>query len=88
MKRAGHRQRERRDRRVERMPVFRAHLVGAAHRADGRGDRRAARILEAFAGLQPRLLADRGLAPQNSRFICAPVSGISLRRPRKHVELK
>ena len=39
VKRARHRQRERRNRRVERRAVLGAHLVGAAHRAHGRRDR-------------------------------------------------
>ena len=56
MKRAGHRQRERLDRRVERVPVLGHHLVGAAHGADRRGNAGAARVLEPLAGLHNDIL--------------------------------
>ena len=58
MQHARHRKREHRDVRVERVTVRRDHLVRAAHRAHGRLQAGAARVLEALAGLQERLLAD------------------------------
>src|SRR5262249_27341927 len=58
MQRARHGQRARRYRRLERRAVLAHHLIAALHRADRRGDARAARVLEALAGLQHRLLAD------------------------------
>ena len=57
VQRAGNRQRKRRDRNVEREAVLREHLVRAAHRADRRRDAGAARVFEALARLQHRLLA-------------------------------
>jgi hypothetical protein len=58
----GYRERERRDRRVELHAVVREHLVGALHRADRRFQYGAARVAEALAGHQVRLLADHALA--------------------------
>src|SRR5882672_1148402 len=62
MERTWNRQREWRDRRFERKAVFGHHPVRAAHRADGRRNAGAARILETLAGLEHRLLADHALA--------------------------
>ena len=44
MQHARHGERERRNRGVERAAVLGDHLVGAAHRPDGRGEMRAARV--------------------------------------------
>ena len=58
MQRARNRERELRDRRIERAAILGEHLVRAPHRADGGREARAARVLERLAGLQDRLLAD------------------------------
>ena len=58
MKRAGNREREARDGRVERVSVLGEHLVAAAHGADRRGNHRAAGVFERLARLQQRLLAN------------------------------
>src|SRR5438105_10714450 len=50
--------RELRDRRLEARAILGHHLVGTAHRADGRRDGGAARVLVALARLQQRLRAD------------------------------
>src|SRR3982751_2735963 len=58
MQNARNGQRERRNVGVERMAVRRNHLVRAMHRSDRCLQTGAARVLEALAGLQERLLAD------------------------------
>ena len=59
---ARHGKRELGNRRLESRAVGRDHLVAAAHGADRRGDRGAARVLEALARLQQRLRADHAEA--------------------------
>ena len=49
---------ERRDLGVEAVAALRDHLVGALHDPERRRQRTAGRVLERFAGLQRRLLAD------------------------------
>src|SRR4051812_20405160 len=63
MQDARHRQREFGDRRIETGPVLTDHLVSAAHRANGRGDRGAAGVLETFTRAQCRLGADYAKSP-------------------------
>ena len=89
VKHARHRQHELGDRRVELRAVFRFHLVAAAHRADRRRDRRAARVLEALAGPQERMFADH-TGPADfldliGRVGDVPVPGQQLRRDRAGV---
>src|SRR5450631_1169954 len=58
VKDARHRQREQRDRRVESVAILGNHLISPAHGADGGFEMRTAGILEAFTGLEHRLLSD------------------------------
>src|SRR5664279_935496 len=62
VQRGGERQSELTDRRIEGMRVFGHAEEGAAHRAVRRSQPRPARVLEGFAGLQHRLVADHGEA--------------------------
>ena len=58
MQRGGGGQPELGHRRIERMRILRHAEEGAAHRAVRRRDARPARVFEALAGMQDRLLAD------------------------------
>src|ERR1700686_5406450 len=62
VKNSRHRQPERRDRRVELLPVVAHHLIAALHRADGSFYDRTAGVAKSLAGLEVGLLADDAVA--------------------------
>ena len=63
MNRAGLAQHEFGDLRVELVASCRDHLIGALHRAEGRGERAPRCVLERIAWLDHRLIADDSVAP-------------------------
>ena len=83
---ARHRERERRDRRVEMRAVVGQHLVAALHGADRSFEHRAAGVAEALAGQQVRLLADHAFA---AHFLDLAVRvgdhPVTRQQPRRHL---